>query len=855
MRITFLEHTFPLCKTIAANGTTPYPLAKNFTSHEYQHDTSAEGIRQRYEVIKRHALAGHALLKGNLLAPLIKEPRANRTDKLELTHNIIIDFDNVELPLLANLPRPLNLESCTQIAEALIQLLPAELQDASYIAHASSSLGTKQTKASMHLEFFLSVPIAPKALRLYLTSLNFENHQLDGMIGLSASGTALTFPLDPSIGENSRIIYITPPVFKGVTDPVESEARLFLVKKSFAAVDISPQILELDSGKVNQLKDKKRTKLRKMKGLGAGNFKTQPLRVDGKSFNVVVNPDQLDMELYAEYDEFICYNINGGDSHAYYVRRDNPHVVWNFKGEPPFAFEKANPAVFEAHMQKFVTSDEAASNSQGSVPFVFRDLQSDEYYNGLYQIAEREIEFIAPARRGALEDFMAQHGGLMPDPIISCDYSFEPHDSRVLDIQNGFVNKYKTPALLRKPEMLDIKMQNRQIDTISMDVKSLCPNIYTVLHSAVGSCDETAGHFLNWLAFIIKYREPTQTAWILNGVSGAGKGALFHKILRPIFSEAYSTLITGDNLRESFNGWAEKNFLIFVDEFKANGNDTQSRQVTERLKTLITEPTISLRNMRANQRTAKNYGNFILATNEYSFINVDSFDRRYNICPRQNKSLVERLGRDKLEKVLMALESELSLFVGYLSCFQVDVAKVRQVLVNEASEKAKAQSAAPSQEFARCLTEGKLEFFIQTLDIPYMPNNDYLSTAQLHVKTLLRDIVVEGTEIKTSRVSSNALLAIYNVLVGKCDTMQKFNRIMGMNGVDQPKRMRVLGSEKRITGHEIVWDISFEDLLELQKEFLTSSDIIASKDPDTIAHFQHHLPELMEDQPFHGPTH
>ena len=98
-------------------------------------------------------------------------------------------------------------------------------------------------------------------------------------------------------------------------------------------------------------------------------------------------------------------------------------------------------------------------------------------------------------------------------------------------------------------------------------------------------------------------------------------------------------------------------------------------------------------------------------------------------------------------------------------------------------------------------------------------------------------------------------MALYNVLVGKCDTSQKFNRIVGLHGVDAPKRLRVKGTEERIRGFEINWDMDLPALLAYQEEYLESHDIIASKDPKTIQHFQDHLPELLVDRPFHGTAH
>ena len=62
--------------------------------------------------------------------------------------------------------------------------------------------------------------------------------------------------------------------------------------------------------------------------------------------SILTNPDKV---LIAVSDDsaspFIRCNINGGDSNAYYFNLTSPTYMYNFKDEPIFEIEKADPCL------------------------------------------------------------------------------------------------------------------------------------------------------------------------------------------------------------------------------------------------------------------------------------------------------------------------------------------------------------------------------------------------------------------------------------------------------------------------------------------------------------------------------
>ena len=140
---------------------------------------------------------------------------------------LVLDLDGITLPNYN--PKKANLTKVDVefMAEQIIMNLPTEMQDVSYIAQASASLGLKQNKVSLHIFMFLSVPMPPKTIKLWLQHANYTSELFSSQLELSSNSHALKYPLDTSVADNSKIIFIAPPTFDEATaDPFSPQERV-----------------------------------------------------------------------------------------------------------------------------------------------------------------------------------------------------------------------------------------------------------------------------------------------------------------------------------------------------------------------------------------------------------------------------------------------------------------------------------------------------------------------------------------------------------------------------------------------------------------------------------------------------
>lgn len=166
MEIVFLKAKQALSKEITKDGTKPYPLSKNFTSIHYDIEKDKKGMNQFYKLLTKHAAAGHCLHKGILKKELKNEPRALMADRNASTSLLVLDIDG--------LPYKSGNVGIGTVAEQIVLQLPDIFHNVSYIAQASASLGFKKNKLSLHLFFFLDMPVHPKTLKDWLRTINYN---------------------------------------------------------------------------------------------------------------------------------------------------------------------------------------------------------------------------------------------------------------------------------------------------------------------------------------------------------------------------------------------------------------------------------------------------------------------------------------------------------------------------------------------------------------------------------------------------------------------------------------------------------------------------------------------------------
>jgi len=727
MEIIFLKAKQKLVKEITTEGTKPYPLAKNFTSEHHTIEPNQKGFDEFYKLLQTHAAAGHALHKGDLKKKLKNESRALMTDRTAATQLLVLDLDGITFP---GAKTAYNTYDIQNIAEAFVQYLPQEFKDVSYIAQASASLGLKANKISLHLFFLLGHTVQPRALKEWLRTLNYEIDFLADQLSLSANGQSISYPLDVSLADNSKLVYIGTPKFTGIQDPVTGD-RFVKIDRGSPTLDISHLMKDVNPEKVYNLSTQIKDGLRKKAGLVKKSEKITTVNVNGVSEQVLQNPDRMSIEICRIADPYVNCNINGGDSGAYYFILTNPHYMYNFKGEPIFEIEKADPEFYQTIFEKYADKIDGSKNVK---PIVLRDFYTDTYFNGVFDSNKSQFtdDFpLTPTQKTSLEGFMRTHNRPMPDYIPDAQVVFDPASNSGIQMDTApyHVNLYRKTGY-----MLGASTEVPELTYgTAASMRKYIPNTMTLMQHILGNGVTEVEHFVNWLAYIYQNKRKTMTAWIFTGVPGTGKGLFVHKILKPLFGEQQVPMRSLENIEEQFNLYMRTALFLVVDEFRM-GDSGNTGRMADKLKHQVTEPTLTIRAMRTNQIELPSFCNFIFLTNRADAVKIEEGDRRYNVAPRQESKL-ETEHPDFIAR-LADVQAELFTFAGLLQKFKVDERMAHTALENDAKKEMKQISMSVLEEFATAVKQHNLEYFVEILDIPLTNTFDAggISTAQRYIK-------------------------------------------------------------------------------------------------------------------------
>mgnify|MGYP006226566589 FL=1 len=816
MEIIFLKAKQKLVKEITTEGTKPYPLAKNFTSEHHTIEPNQKGFNEFYELLQTHAAAGHALHKGDLKKKLKNESRALMTDRTAATQLLVLDLDGVTFP---GAKTAYNTYDIQNIAEAFVQYLPQEFKDVSYIAQASASLGLKPNKISLHLFFLLGHTVQPRALKEWLRTLNYEIDFLADQLSLSANGQSISYPLDVSLADNSKLVYIGTPKFTGVQDPVTGD-RFVKIDRGSPTLNISHLMKDVNPEKVYNLSTQIKDGLRKKAGLVKKSEKITTVNVNGISEQVLQNPDRMSIEICRIADPYVNCNINGGDSGAYYFILTNPHYMYNFKGEPIFEIEKADPEFYQTIFEKYADKIDGAKNVK---PIVLRDFYTDTYFNGVFDSNKSQFtdDFpLTPTQKTSLEGFMRTHNRPMPDYIPDAQVVFDPASNSGIQMDTApyHVNLYRKTGY-----MLGASTEVPELTYgTAAELSKHIPNIMTLMKHILGNGVTEVEHFVNWLAYIYQNKRKTMTAWIFTGVPGTGKGLFIHKVLKPLFGEQQVPMRSLENIEEQFNLYMRTALFLVVDEFRM-GDSGNTGRMADKLKHQVTEPTLTIRAMRTNQIELPSFCNFIFLTNRADAVKIEEGDRRYNVAPRQESKL-ETKHPDFIAK-LADIQAELFTFAGLLQKFKVDERMAHTALENEAKKEMKQVSMSVLEEFATAVKQHNLEYFVEILDIPLTNTFDAggISTAQRYIKDW-----ISKTNQETI-IPMQHFKLVYDVLTDnrKALAIRDFTKAMSRLNV-QTTRKRV-GTSKNSSaprGVLVTWLLDEKVKKNLIQEHFDNNDIL-----------------------------
>lgn len=642
MEVFFLSATQPIRKAyeLGPQGELikhSYPFVYEVTSHEEK----PKDLAAFAQLMQQHAAKGHCLLKGKLGRQLVAESRKGSTDSEEKTDWICLDLDGIE-----------NYQSVDHF------LSDIGCSDVDYIVQWSSSMGIENsTGLRCHIFMRLDKPIHPQLLKYWLMDLNLSTANINAQLALTRTGNSLRWPLDITTCQNDKLLYIAPPQLgKGIADPYPSTQRITFVKQKHRLLKLDRTIPSREA--LRERIDKRVAELRALHNLPKR--KTTKYKFSG-TVEYMVSPDTATITEMKTERGFVYFNLNGGDSWAYYHPEDNPLYIYNFKGEPTYRTEDLLPEYWAQIQQRTATYQ---PDSQGRIYLAFRDFRTSNYYNGWYDGAENKLTLAMAKNETQLRQFMKQNGQALGECVPDWDLVWNPHNPVVVDTQARELNTYQPSEFYLMPQL--------------PKVKNVPATIMKVIDHVLGHEPEAIDHFINWMACIVQHRDRTGTAWIWQGTQGTGKGVLFHQIITPLMGEPNVVSKRMEELESEFTGFMENKFVVFIDEIET-GASLYHNKITAKLKNLIVEPTISIRKMYTPAYMARNYSNMIFASNKPAPVEVAPDDRRFNVGAYQTKPI--QLTATEIDELI---PKELPEFFAYLMKFKTDQERARKPLVNNA---------------------------------------------------------------------------------------------------------------------------------------------------------------------------
>lgn len=862
---TFLEGkgNLRLIKKFRENGEKEsYPNAKNFTSHVYQYPKSIKGLEMRLKDMQKHAESGGCMLKGELDKELKEEPRAGHTLRNKPNDVLVLDIDNLRVNLDEilgfreaemqdaelmkkdkNAPSfidtskgKLGEHQIKAIAAHLVKKFPSEFHDISYFIHASSSMGTKgKDCVSMHLEFVLDNPVSPHAQKDWLMAYNLIAEPFKSNLSLGVTGLALKYPLDVTVADNSKLIFIGHPYFERSTmNPIEDEHRIILVKKKKVMLPSEAIRLNMSVAAVKAMKDTAILNLRKAQSLPKVKAETKTIVRNNERLELLKNPDAMTIEIVDEQGDFVHCNINGGDSNGYYFFKHDPSIVHNFKQEPVFRLQDANENFYYEMLERF--ADEISerkgrqylvvrdSNNKGKINAVEIDANTKKIY---YHSQFDDLK--------AATDWAAQYGELLPESLPFAFIDYNPTKSEVIErrkpsegaAEEVYINTFQDSELwLRASSTIDTVPN---YENCTKTLKDMCPASHFVMNHVLNG-DTELRHFLNWIAMALQTKKKIGTTWLMQGVQGTGKGIMWEEVLRPLFGKNNTKKSTIDELEDRFDTQFTTKTLVLIDEFR-HSEAKGSKRLESRLKIMATESEYSVRAMHKEYNESENFFNMIFYSNAGDAARIEESDRRWNVAPRQRISLRARLNPtdsekaiEHIERLIEKIRGETETLANFFKSFEVNTAQARNALENQAKNDLRSASRTRTEDFTAAIYSGDAAWFYMNAET-YSGENPKL---RAELKKAL-EAIINRTDMEQNLtvVTLEDLAPFYSIIAGgdKLESVQAVRKYLMRHASDALLRKGTLTdmTEKRELGAREAFRIAFRvpDILRPEiEEFL-----------------------------------
>ncbi len=327
-----------------------------------------------------------------------------------------------------------------------------------------------------------------------------------------------------------------------------------------------------------------------------------------------------------------------------------------------------------------------------SKPYAFIERTTGAYW---YLIDGR----LFSAKKEVLKDIFKSYKTAFPDPFDVYKFKFDVHNNARLDRANRTFNLFTPTKYHSMSPSRDIVDPEADFPYINMLLRNLFVK------------DNERKHFINWFACALQTRKKLMTAYVLKGEQGAGKGLLFSYIIKPLFGEIQTMQVEDEQLKSPFNGYMKNVCFVAFNEVAHSNYGRNS--LNSKIKSIITDPTITINEKFIQAYTIKNCVNCIFFSNESVPLFVERGDRRFNIVETGGALTGFKWFRDGA--VIPELSMELENFAQYLWNIQNDIAKANKALNNDTKSTLIQAGSSRFEEFAHHLKAADVEWFLENV--------------------------------------------------------------------------------------------------------------------------------------------
>ncbi len=759
----------------------PYPFVYEVTSYQ----ETCNNLHDLFQHIQKYAKQGDCMVKGKLGRQLVTESRKGTTNPEELTEWICLDLDGVE--------------GYQSVDHFLSDIGCAETD---YILQWSSSMGI-ENKAGFRCHIFMQLdkPVRPQQLKNWLQDLNLSRPTLSGQLQLTKTGNSLRWPLDITTCQNDKLLYIAPPdLGKGIADPFPEKGsrgkpaspRITFEQRTLKRLSLPTNLILQEA-----LRDRTHAKVSELRvAAGLPKMKAVKYKFDG-TIEYMANPGQATITDMKDERGFVYFNLNGGDSWAYYHPSDSPEFIYNFKGEPTYKTSELLPQYWAKLTQQAASG---APDAKGNIYLAFREFASGVYWNGIYDTVNDTLELYPAKSETQLRHFMKNNKMPLGESIPDWKRVFEPNNPNVIDRQAQTVNIYNPSDFFK--------------DLQPAPVASPPPVINKIIDHVLGNDAATLDHFYNWLAVIVQHKTRAGTAWVMQGTQGTGKGLLMHNILTPLFGYENVAAKRMEELESQFTEFMENKFIVFIDEIEA-GKSLYHAKVTAKLKNLIVEPMISIRNMYRPAYLAPNFASMIFASNKPSSVEVAPDDRRFNVGVYQENKI--QITGPEIDQI----DHELGEFYAYLMHYPADPDRARTPLISQSRSTLIDISRTAIDTISDALLKGDLQTLWDHLPSQksLTPGNALIQTKSQGYRDLIVDVVSNiGNHDKLTR---DELYTIFEYTVGNMPTSP--NKLTSTLKHHRLHLKPVWKYNRSVRGIEVNWKVDPTWIAQAQQEIASGA--------------------------------